>query len=172
MESRAAPQVLLLPVKPAFIVVTLLAALVLNFLPWSGVWVLVKPDFVALALLYWCINQPRRVGFLIAFLLGLAMDVADGALMGQHALAYTLLAYAGIALHRRIQRFAMKFQVLHVLVLLFACDLVVLLVRGLAGAEFPGALYFAAAPVGAALWPAVSHYFKLPQRPRSDPDQI
>ena len=172
MESRAAPQVLLLPVKPAFIVVTLLAALVLNFLPWSGVWVLLKPDFVALALLYWCINQPRRVGFLIAFLLGLAMDVADGALMGQHALAYTLLAYAGIALHRRIQRFAMKFQVLHVLVLLFACDLVVLLSRGLAGADFPGALYFAGAPVGAALWPAVSHYFKLPQRPRSDPDQI
>jgi len=172
MEARAAPQVLLLPVKPAFIVVTLLAALALNFLPWSGVWVLVKPDFVALALLYWCINQPRRVGFLIAFLLGLAMDVADGALMGQHALAYTLLAYAGIALHRRIQRFAMKFQVLHVLVLLFACDLVVLLSRGLAGADFPGALYFAGAPVGAALWPAVSHYFKLPQRPRSDPDQI
>jgi rod shape-determining protein MreD len=92
--------------------------------------------------------------------------------MGQHALAYTLLAYAGIALHRRIQRFAMKFQVLHVLVLLFACDLIVLLVRGLAGAEFPGALYFAGPPVGAALWPAVSHYFKLPQRPRSDPDQI
>jgi rod shape-determining protein MreD len=172
MESRAAPQVLLLPVKPAFIVATLAAALVLNFLPWSGAWVLLKPDFVALALLYWCINQPRRVGFLIAFLLGLAMDVADGALMGQHALAYTLLAYAGIALHRRIQRFAMKFQVLHVLVLLFACDLVVLLSRGLAGADFPGALYFAGAPVGAALWPAVSHYFKLPQRPRSDPDQI
>jgi rod shape-determining protein MreD len=172
MEARATPQVLLLPVKPAFIVATLAAALVLNFLPWSGAWVLVKPDFVALALLYWCINQPRRVGFLVAFLFGIAMDVADGALMGQHALAYTLLAYAGITLHRRIQRFAMKFQVLHVLVLLFACDLVVLLVRGLAGAEFPGALYFAGAVVGAALWPAVSHYFKLPQRPRSDPDQI
>jgi rod shape-determining protein MreD len=172
METRTAPQVLLLPVRPGFIVATLAAALALNLLPWSGTWVLVKPDFVALALLYWCVNQPRRVGFLVAFLLGLAMDVADGTLMGQHALAYTLLAFASIVLHRRIQRFAMKFQVLHVVALLLLTNVVVLLVRALAGSEFPGALYFAGAFSGAALWPAVSHYFKLPQRPRLDPDQI
>ena len=98
-ETR--PQTILLPVKPSFIAVTLIAAFLANLLPWSGWMLAVKPDFVALILLHWCIQQPRRVGFTVAMLFGLCMDVADGSLFGQHALAYSLLAYAGIVLHRR-----------------------------------------------------------------------
>ena len=88
MHARTmAPQEILLPVKPAFIVFTLLGALLLNLLPWSGSWLWVRPDFGALVLLYWCIAQPRRIGFTAACLLGLLMDIADGSLFGQHALA-------------------------------------------------------------------------------------
>ena len=46
------------------------------------------------------IEQPRRVGFTAAFELGLLMDVAEGALLGQHSLSDTILAFAGIALNR------------------------------------------------------------------------
>ena len=91
---------LLLPVGGAFIVSTLIVALMINLLPWSGVWLQVKPDFVALVVLYWCIHQPRKVGFTVAFSLGLIMDVAEGSVFGQHALAYSVLAYAGLVLHR------------------------------------------------------------------------
>jgi len=90
------PQELLLPVKPGFIVFTLIAALLANLLPWSGWALWIVPDFVALMVLYWCIEEPRKIGFLTAWFLGLLMDVADGSLFGQHALAYTLLAYAGL----------------------------------------------------------------------------
>ena len=60
------------------------------------------PDFVALVLAFWCVRQPRLVGIGIAWLLGLLIDVGNGVLLGQHALAYSVLAFGAIALSRRI----------------------------------------------------------------------
>ena len=173
MHARAmTPQEILLPVKPAFIVFTLLGALLLNLLPWSGPWLWVRPDFGALVMLYWCISQPRRIGFTAACLLGLLMDVADGSLFGQHALAYSILAYAGIVLHRRVQRFSITPQVLHVIPLLLLNDVIVLVIRIIAGSDFPGYQYFIGSFVGGALWPPLSFLLKLPQRPKPDPDHV
>ncbi len=166
------PQELLLPVKPAFIIITLVTALLANLLPWSGWAAWLAPDFVALMVLYWCIHEPRKAGFLTAWSLGLLMDVANGSLFGQHALAYTLLAYAGIVLHRRVLRFSTAAQVLHVIPLLLFTSLIVLLVRAIAGADFPGYAYFLGSFTGAALWPVMSRVLKLPQRPRPDPDRV
>lgn len=173
MQSRTvAPQVILLPVRPAFIVATLAAAFFANLLPWSGGWLWVRPDFVALVVLYWSIDQPRKIGFTAAWLLGLLMDVADGSFFGQHALAYSILAYAGMVLHRRVQRFSITPQVLHVIPLLLMNDVIVLLIRLLAGADFPGYQYFIGSFVGGALWPPLSIMLKLPQRPKTDPDHV
>ena len=166
------PQELLLPVRPGFILLTLVLALLANLLPWSGWTAWLAPDFVALLVLYWCIHEPRKFGFLTAWLLGLMMDIADGSLFGQHALAYVILAYAGTFLHRRVQRFSMAPQILHVIPLLLLTDLVVLLVRALAGADFPGLPYSLGSFVGAALWPLLTRLLKLPQRPRPDPDRV
>ncbi|MGH8619621.1 MAG: rod shape-determining protein MreD [Burkholderiales bacterium] len=173
MEARArAPQLILLPVRTTFIVVTFALALALNLLPWTGFAVLVKPDFVALVVLYWCVEQPRKVGFLTAWALGLVMDVADGALFGQHALAYTVLAFAAIVLHRRIQGFPMRHQFWHVLALLTLNQLIVLGLRMAAGAPFPGIAYFLPALLGALLWAPLSALMRMPRIPKSDPDQI
>jgi len=173
MQPREfAPHEILLPVKPAFIAFTLIAALIVNLLPWSGWPLALKPDFVALALLYWCIQQPRKVGFTSAWLLGLMMDVADGSLFGQHALAYSVLAFAGLVLHRRVLMFTMRDQILHVIPLLLVNDLIVLAIRKIAGAEFPGFSYFAGSLIAGALWPSVCFLFKLPQRPTPDPDDV
>lgn len=163
---------LLLPVKPWFIAATLVVAFLLNLLPLSGWWLWVKPDFVALLVLFWCVDQPRKVGFLAAWLLGLLMDIADGSLFGQHALAYSILAWAGIVLHRRVLRFSMAPQILHVIPLLLATDLLVLIVRLVAGADFPGIQYFIGSFIGGALWPLISVLLKLPQRPQPDPDHV
>lgn len=166
-------QEILLPVNPVFIVFTFVMAALLNMLPASGGWALwLRPDLVALLVLYWCIEQPHRVGFGSAFLLGLLMDVADGALFGQHALAYSILAYAGIALHRRVRMFTLTPQVMHVIPLLLLNDLIVLAIRTLAGANFPGYRYFLGSFVAAALWPVVSILLKMPQRTRPDPDHV
>jgi rod shape-determining protein MreD len=173
MQQRdLAPEAILLPVRPAFMVATLLAALIINLLPWSGWLLAMKPDFVALVLLYWCIHQPRKLGFAAAWFMGLAMDVADGSLFGQHAFAYSVLAYAGIVLHRRVLGFTMRDQVLHIIPLLFMNDLIVLLIRKIAGAGFPGITYFAGSLIAGALWPLVSLLLRLPQIPKPDPDHV
>lgn len=168
-DTRITYHEILLPVRAGFIVFTLIAALLLNLLPWSGVALAIKPDFVALVVLYWCIEQPRKVGFSAAWMLGLFMDVADGTLFGQHALAYSILAYAGIVLHRRVLGFSGTPQVVHVVLLLLMNDLIVLAIRMLAGADFPGLQYFIGSFVAGALWLPLGVLLKLPQRTKPDP---
>jgi len=162
---------ILLPVRPLYLSITLFVALMINLLPLTG-WVLaLRPDFVALVLLYWGIYQPRKIGFLPAWLLGLAMDVADGSLFGQHALAYSVMMFTAIFLHRRISMFDMRHQILHVLPILLVMQLIVLGVRHAAGGEFPGWWYFLSSITGALLWPVSDLLMKIPLRWRPDPDE-
>ncbi len=171
-SGGGSPPEILRPVRIGYIGLTLLAALLVNLVALPGSLQLLRPDFIALTLIYWVVYHPRRVGFLPAWLLGLAMDVADGSLFGQHALAYAVMMYLAILLHRRIVMFGMRHQVLHVLAILGAAQLVMLLVRVMAGAGFPGPLYFAPSILGALLWPALSSLIRIPLRPRTDPDAV
>ncbi len=166
------PPEILRPVRVGYIAVTLLAALLLNLVALPALLQLLRPDFIALTLIYWVVYHPRRVGFLPAWVLGLAMDVADGSLFGQHALAYAVMMYIAILLHRRIVMFGMRQQVLHVLAILAAAQAVMLLVRIMDGAGFPGPLYFAPSILGALLWPALFSLIRIPLRPRADPDAV
>jgi rod shape-determining protein MreD len=160
---------LLLPVNPFFIALTLLAAVLLEMLP--GGRHPAAPDLVALVLVFWNVHQPRRVGVGLAFAFGLVMDVHQGAVLGQHALAYTLLSYFAITIHRRVLWFGVLAQALHVLPLLFAAHLVSLLARLVAGGMFPGWAILLAPLFEAALWPVVALLLLAPQRRAPDPDE-
>ena len=72
---------------------SLLVALLLNLLPWSGWALLLKPDFLLLVVLYWAVHESRSVGQTWGFAFGLLMDVADSALLGQHALVYVVAIF-------------------------------------------------------------------------------
>ena len=102
------------PVGNAFILGSLLVALFLNGLPWEGIGLMLRPDFVALVLLYWCMHKPWRVGIGLSWAVGIFADVADASLFGQHALSYTLLAFGGVVLHRRLQMFDLRQQTIQV----------------------------------------------------------
>ena len=160
---------LLLPVNPVFIWVSLLLALALNVLPW-GRWPGV-PDFLAVAVVFWNVHQPRRVGVGIAFVFGLIMDVHQGALLGQHALAYTLLSFFAITVHRRLLWFTVGSQAMQIVPLFFAAHAVALLVRLLAGAGFPGWSLVAAPVLESLMWPLVSWVLLAPQRRPPDRDK-
>jgi rod shape-determining protein MreD len=160
---------LLLPVNPLFIALTLLLALSANLLPLGRHPAL--PDLLALVLVFWNVHQPRRVGVVAAFLFGLLMDVHQGALLGQHALAYTLLSYGAIAIHRRMLWFSLPVQAMHVLPLFLLAQLVTLVVRLAAGGMFPGWSLWVAPLVQAALWPLTTLLLLAPQRRPPDPDQ-
>src|SRR5262245_17434740 len=154
--TPARPEEILRQVNPWFILLTFFLALVVNLVPASGLVLALRPDFLAIVLLYWCIQEPRYVGVGVAWILGLVMDVADATVFGQHALAYAVLAYAAEYFRRRVLRFPLWQQAPQVAVLLLMCSALVLLVRVVGGAALPGWIYFAPPLVGALLWPLVS----------------
>jgi len=153
---------ILLPVRTGTIVASFVLALLLNFLPWRDLRLV--PDFVALVLVFWCVRQPRLIGLGIAWTLGLLADAGNGVLLGQHALAFSLLAFLSIWLSRRILWFGLWLQALHVGAMLFAAEGVTLLVRLAAGDSFPGWPILVGPLVGALLWPAVTWLLLMPQR--------
>jgi rod shape-determining protein MreD len=163
------PHYILLPVSPIFITISLASAFLLNLLPW-GHWIGV-PDFVALVLVFWSIHQPRQVGIGVAFCMGLLMDVHDAALLGENALAYTLLSYFAITIHRRVLWFPVGTQMLHVLPLLLLAQAVQLVVRAIVSGKFPGWLFFIDSFVAAVLWPIATWVLLAPQRRAIDRDE-
>jgi rod shape-determining protein MreD len=162
------PHYILLPASPLFIAVSLIAAFLLNLLPTGqipGV-----PDFVALVLVFWSIHEPRKIGISIAFLMGLLMDVHEATLLGENALAYTLLSYFAIMIHRRVLWFPTSRQALHILPLLLVAQVVKVAVRLLVSNKFPHWYFFIESFVSALLWPAVTWLLLAPQRRAIDRD--
>ncbi len=120
--------------------------------------------------MFWSVHQPLRIGVGVAFVFGLAMDVHQGALLGQHALAYTVLGFLAISMHRRLLWFGVPNQAVQVLPLFMAAHVLELLVRMASGGSFPGLTYFIAPVLEAMLWPVVSVLLLAPQRRAPNPD--
>ncbi|MEO5697187.1 MAG: rod shape-determining protein MreD [Burkholderiaceae bacterium] len=165
---RASNQ-LLMPVNPVFVGLTLLLAFAFNLVPLGRL--PLRPDFLALVLVFWNVHQSRRVGVGLAFFFGLMMDVHDGAMLGQHALAYTLLSYFAITIHRRLLWFPVLSQALQILPLFFAAHAVSLIVRMIGGGMFPGWQVLLAPVFEALLWPIATLLLLAPQRRAPDRDQ-
>ena len=162
-------QQLLLPANPVFIWASLMAALLLNMLPLGRVpWM---PDFLALVLVFWNVHQPLRVGIGVAFMFGLAMDVHQTSLLGQHALSYTALSFLAAMIHRRLLWFTVPSQAVQVLPLFVLAHAVELIIRLIGGGIFPGWILLVAPAAEALLWPLVSILLLVPQRRAPDRDE-
>lgn len=163
---------LLLPANPFFIWGSLAGALALNMLQNMGLWGRAAwiPDILALALVFWSIHQPQRVGIGSAFVFGIFIDVHQGAMLGQHAMAYTVLSFLAIAIHRRLLWFTVPSQAFQVLPLFVAAHAIELIVRMLAGGAFPGFLMLLAPVIESLLWPVVSVILLIPQKRTPNPD--
>lgn len=159
---------LLLPVNPLFLWVTLILAFAFNLVPLGRSPAM--PDLLAVTLVFWNVHQSRRVGVGVAFMFGLMMDVHDGAVLGQHALAYTLLSYFAVSMHRRLLWFSVPSQALQVFPLFVAAHGVAFIVRMLLGGMLPGWNLLMAPVLEALLWPVVGWLLLAPQRRAPDID--
>ncbi len=137
------------------IIASFLVAYVLTILPLPSWLQQGWPDWVALVLVYWCIAIPQRVGVGVGWLVGLMQDAVQSALLGQHALAYALLAYLSLKLHQLVRVFPLWQQALSVMVLLLLTRLVVLWTNSFVGRPLAAMDYWLGALVGALLWPLV-----------------
>ncbi len=159
----------LLPANRAFIAFSLALAFVLNLFPWGRL--AFAPDFVALVLVFWNLRQPHLVGIGVAFAFGLLMDVHSAALLGEHALAYSLLSYGAISLHRRLPWFGVRGRILHLFPLFLLAQTCTLVIRMAVGADFPGWSYFLSSVSAAVLWPPAEWLLLAPQRRAIERDE-
>ena len=130
------------------IVITFIGALMLDVMPlpdWLGAF---RPAWI-----YWCLALPQRVGVGIGWSAGLAVDVLRGALLGQHALGYAVIAYLALKLHRRIRVFPLWQQALTVMVFIALHQLLVLWVLGIIGQSRGTFSYWLPSLSSALLWP-------------------
>jgi rod shape-determining protein MreD len=149
----------------AMITATFLVALALEMLPW-GHWP--TPGFVAAVLVFWNVFQPQRVGMSLAWLLGIVMDVHSGAFLGQHALAYSLLCYGAISLHRRLLWYSVSGQAAQLFPLFFASHLIVALIHIFLAGIYPSWIYFFTPVLTALLWiPLTTFILNYLNRPMS-----
>jgi len=155
-------QHILRPVRARTVVFSFVGALFLVFLPWTDLRLV--PDFVALVLVFWCVHQPRLIGLGTGWFVGLLVDAGNGVFLGQHALAYSCLAFLAVGLSRRILWLGIWGQALYVGGLLVAALGVASIVRLATGAQFPGWSIAIGPLLGLAMWPALSWLLLLPQR--------
>lgn len=136
-----------------YILISLIIAMALTILPLPDSIAGYRPEWVALVLLYWIMALPHRVGINIAWLLGICLDVLKGALLGQHALAMTVLAFLMLNLSLRIRVYPFWQQSVMVGMMLFVYHALLLWIYDMTGTvEFTWA-YWSPVLLGALLWP-------------------
>lgn len=164
MDLSPASRDILRPPAPMRLVLgSLLVALVLNVLPWSGWALTMRPDFVLLMLLYWVVHEPRNIGQTWGFALGLVMDVADSALLGQHALVYVTAIFLAQLLRIRILKLTVAGQALHMLGILLIAQLIYIGLNLSLGRDFAGLALIMSPLLGAILWMPLDLLAKLPR---------
>ncbi|MDD2832515.1 MAG: rod shape-determining protein MreD [Methylotenera sp.] len=136
------------------IYLSLLAAFIFTLLPWAGVGLLLRPDFVLLTLIFWILRAPHQCNIGTAWFMGLWVDLATGGIFGQYALAYTATSFVAVIYQRRLVLFNNMQQLVYVLALLIISQLVLLTLKTFAGNESLGWVYFVPSLTGVFLWQA------------------
>ncbi|MFO1418042.1 MAG: rod shape-determining protein MreD [Methylotetracoccus sp.] len=140
------------------IAVSLLVALILRILPLPREIAMTLPDWALLLLVYWVLAAPDRVALGWAWLTGLLADLMTGRALGQHALAYVLVAYLCLRLQRRLPHYPLVQQCLCIALLLLLGQFVVFWTQETRPEQWlAGYPWLAPAALGALLWPAVLH---------------
>ena len=137
------------------IVASFIVAYILTALPlpeWAELW---RPAWGALVLIYRCMAVPQRVGVAVAFTVGLGLDVLQGTLLGQHALALCVIAFATHKFHLQVRVLPLWQQGIGVFGLVFTYQGFVVWITGMQGLNVSGIAMWTAPVVSMVLWPWV-----------------
>ena len=135
--------------------ISLVVALILMILPLPDWAQMYRPNWMALALIYWSMALPQRVGLWFAFFSGIVLDTSLGTLLGQHTLALVIVVYFNLNFYQRIRVLALAQQAIYVFALLLINQVVVAWVEGTLGRPTPLLAYFGAPLIGMLIWPWV-----------------
>jgi rod shape-determining protein MreD len=145
---------------------TVLLALFLSVVPVPSWFDAARPAFLVLTVLYWSIAVPRAGGLTLGWIAGLALDIFQGSVLGQHALALTLVTYIAVREHQKIRSKPVFQQSLIVMGLLFIYEFVVFAIDGWTGHVLFGPLRWLQILTGAILWPLAAALLGRSHAPR------
>ncbi len=137
------------------IFLTIVTAMCLRIMPWPGFLAGVNPDWVLLVLIYWTIAVPERIGIFHAWTIGLLTDVLTGRVFGEHALAYSLIIYICLIMHKRLRQFPLPQQGLFIFCCLLFSQVLLFWLHNI---QHPVQMYFSFwLPVfsGTLCWPLI-----------------
>src|SRR4051812_37770357 len=77
-----------------------------------------RPAWVVLLMIYWIIVIPTSVSLGGAWVLGLLLDMLNGTLLGEHAMAMCIVAYLSLKFQRQLRVFPFWQQTLGVFLLI------------------------------------------------------
>jgi len=146
------------------ILLSLLVALMLNIWPLPELAQLLRPDWVALVLIYWILAMPHRVNVGTAWLAGLVLDALTGSVLGQHALGLSVLALLVAGIHLRVRVFPLWQQAVTVMALLLIYEVILLMVDGATGQLHHLEWRWGPVLIGTLFWPWVLFLLRFLRR--------
>jgi rod shape-determining protein MreD len=146
------------------IFLTFVAAYVLAVIPFPQWLQWGRPEWLALVLIYWCIALPHRVGIATGLVLGVGLDVLEGAVLGQNAFALVVVALLSLVLYQRLRVYSLWQQSAVVFILVGINQLICQWVQNLEGLGARTVLFLLPAFSSALLWPVVLHLLRSLRR--------
>lgn len=135
------------------IFMTFLFAIVLALLPMPDWTAWFRPAWVLMVLIYWAMMTPYRVSVGIAWMLGIIMDLLNGTVLGEHALAYTIVIYFVSKMHIRLRMYPLLQQGISIFGFVLLYQFIIYCIQGFVG-ELPGShLYWLSSVTSMLLWP-------------------
>ncbi len=141
------------------IITCIIAALMLTIAPmpdWARAF---RPDWVALTLIYWAMILPRTYSVGTAWIIGIVLDVAQGTLLGQHAIALCFIIYITVKFHLQFRVFPVSQMSATVFAMLAFYQFILFWINGVAGVTTSATTYWAPVLTGALIWPLLTLFF-------------
>ncbi|PCK09512.1 MAG: rod shape-determining protein MreD [Alteromonadaceae bacterium] len=138
-----------------FIAFTLIFGLLLAIFPISTEYAYLRPEFVCVILVYWCINIPQHPGIFYAWCVGLLQDIVEGGVWGGHAMALAVIAYICMVSHQRMKSYSLWRQTFWLFVLVGMHQAVINWMQGLLGYRTAPMLTLASSATSALMWPVM-----------------
>ena len=131
---------------------SVLVSLVLTVLPLPPYGDLIRPSFLVVTVLYWAVASPRAGGVGLGWFSGLILDVFQGPVLGEHALALSLVTYITAREHQKIRAKPLFQQSLIILAVLAFYEVVVFMIDGWTGHPVTSPLRWVHCLTGAIIW--------------------
>ena len=135
------------------VIITFIVGLMLTVMPLADSVEPFRPDWLALVVIFWAMQLPRTWSVGSAWIIGIVLDVSYGTLLGQHALALCVIAFATVRFHLLMRVFPMSQLAATIFALLALYQFILFWVNGVAGVSAPTITYWAPVITGTLIWP-------------------